>query len=82
MRICFITPVPPLRGGISTSSNILINHLEKKEIDLLVISFSKLYPNFFFPGKTQYNRNSKNNNTLFLIDSKRFPPIKPLPPVI
>ena len=54
MRIVLISPSPPLRGGISTHTACLYNELSKNH-SVLVISYKKLYPNFLFPGKTQYN---------------------------
>ena len=54
MRIVLISPSPPLRGGISTHSACLYNELSKNH-SVLVISYKKLYPDFLFPGKTQYN---------------------------
>ena len=54
MRLALITPFPPYRGGISKESEILYNALIKKNHDVYIFNFSKLYPNIFFPGKNQY----------------------------
>mgnify|MGYP000265293323 CR=1 FL=1 len=53
MKIVTIGPFPPLRGGISDFHYALFKQLSKNN-DVSVINFKKLYPNIFFPGKTQY----------------------------
>ena len=49
-----IGPTPPYRGGISDSNNEFINSLTKLGLSTKIISFKKLYPDFFFPGKSQF----------------------------
>ncbi len=44
----------PYRGGISNHSSLILKEL-KKNNDVQVINFSKLYPSIFFPGKSQYD---------------------------
>ena len=46
-------PAAPFRGGISDTQHELASHLVQlgKRVELL--TFSKLYPNLLFPGKTQ-----------------------------
>ena len=53
MKIVLIGPFPPLRGGISMFNHSLAKELEKSN-QVYRISFSKQYPNLFFPGKTQF----------------------------
>ena len=53
MKIILIGPFPPLRGGISMFNHSLAKELEKDN-QVYRISFSKQYPNLFFPGKTQF----------------------------
>lgn len=53
MRICLIGPTYPYRGGIAQHTTLLAKQLRQDEaIDLLLISFSKQYPRWLFPGKT------------------------------
>ena len=53
MRIALISVAPPYRGGISKHTSILVEHLFKKHsVDL--INYSRQYPDFLFPGKSQY----------------------------
>ena len=69
MKIAFITPFPPYRGGISKHSENIYNELKKNhQID--VFNFKRQYPDFLFPGKTQYLKNNeKEYNSFRIIDS-------------
>lgn len=59
MNILIVGPVPPLRGGISDFNNELISTINKKH-NISILSFSILYPRFFFPGKNQFHNKSAN----------------------
>ncbi|MDR2843212.1 MAG: glycosyltransferase [Candidatus Symbiothrix sp.] len=52
MKIAILSPFYPYRGGIAQFSAMLYKALEK-EHTVKAISFSRLYPDFLFPGKTQ-----------------------------
>ena len=69
MKIALISVAPPYRGGISKHTSILIDKLIKKHtVDL--INYSRQYPDFIFPGKSQYLDINKNNYpSKILIDS-------------
>lgn len=54
MKILIIGPAHPLRGGIAALNDRLAQELIKEGHDTTLISFSLQYPNFLFPGKTQY----------------------------
>ena len=60
MRIVIVSPMPPLRGGISEFSSRLAAQLSDMGNTVTAISFSLLYPGFLFPGKTQYNEGAKS----------------------
>ena len=53
MRIAILSSFYPLRGGISQFNASLLAELGKCHI-VKAFSFSRQYPNFLFPGKTQY----------------------------
>ncbi|NOZ09252.1 MAG: glycosyltransferase [FCB group bacterium] len=53
MRIALVSVAPPYRGGISLNTAILLTHLQKKHT-VRCFNYSRLYPEFLFPGKTQY----------------------------
>lgn len=54
MKITIVSPFYPYRGGISDFSNVLFKTLQAKGHTVQALTFSKMYPNFLFPGKTQY----------------------------
>ncbi len=53
-KIVLLTPAHPLRGGIASSSERLAAELHNQGYEVVVVSFSLQYPNFLFPGKTQF----------------------------
>jgi D-inositol-3-phosphate glycosyltransferase len=57
-KIVIIGPAHPLRGGIAVFNERLAEVLQKEEYDVIIYSFSLQYPNFLFPGKTQYSEDS------------------------
>ena len=52
MKIGFLGPAYPLRGGIAQFNMLLAKEL-KKEHEVKIFSFSKQYPQILFPGKDQ-----------------------------
>lgn len=53
-KIIILSPAHPLRGGIAASSERLAKELQDMGHQLEICSFSLQYPNFLFPGKTQF----------------------------
>ena len=47
----------PFRGGIAHYSTCLVKHLRKRYA-VEFITFTRQYPNFLFPGKTQYDESA------------------------
>lgn len=70
MKITLLSPAYPLRGGISNFANQLAYELSKSN-NVDIITFKRQYPNILFPGKTQFEDNTKtpNSNTRILVDS-------------
>ena len=58
MRFAILSPFYPYRGGIAQFSMYLYQAL-MKEHTVKVFSFSRLYPGFLFPGKTQFVEKGK-----------------------
>lgn len=56
MRIALLSCFYPFRGGISQFNSFLVKELEK-EHTVKPFNFSRQYPSFLFPGKTQYVEN-------------------------
>jgi D-inositol-3-phosphate glycosyltransferase len=53
LKIGIISVAPPFRGGIAAHTSQLIQTL-KSNHDVTCYNFSRQYPHFLFPGKTQY----------------------------
>ena len=53
MKIALISVAPPYRGGISKHTSILAENISKTH-SIDIINYSRQYPNFLFPGKSQY----------------------------
>jgi glycosyltransferase involved in cell wall biosynthesis len=51
-RLAMIGPVPPLRGGIAQHT-VKLHRVLRERVDLLTISFTRLYPSLLFPGDTE-----------------------------
>lgn len=58
-RISIFSAFPPFRGGISHFSARLTNALEK-ENSVQTHTFKSQYPNWLFPGKSQFDFNQKS----------------------
>ncbi|UCF06663.1 MAG: glycosyltransferase [bacterium] len=54
LRICLVGPAYPYRGGISHYNTSLARELTRRH-DVHIVNYSRLYPAFLFPGKTQYD---------------------------
>jgi len=70
-KIALITPFPPYRGGISAHSKNLYDTLSLQS-EVVVYNFSKQYPNFLFPGRTQYDNStmlSESYNIIRILDT-------------
>ena len=57
-RICLVGPAYPYRGGISHYNTRLAAEFSKRS-DVRIVNFSRLYPEFLFPGKTQYDESGR-----------------------
>jgi len=57
-RLCLIGPTYPYRGGISHYNTCLIAELARS-CEVRAINFSRLYPDFLFPGKTQLDESRR-----------------------
>lgn len=54
-RIVIVGPAYPLRGGLSTYDERLCKGFNDAGHNCSILSFSLQYPNFLFPGKTQFS---------------------------
>lgn len=53
MKLAFLGPAPPFRGGIVTYYGLLARALEQAGHEVFWSSFAAQYPGFLFPGTTQ-----------------------------
>lgn len=54
-HIVIIGPAYPLRGGLATFDERLAREFQQQGDKVTIYTFSLQYPNFLFPGKTQYS---------------------------
>ncbi|HEX7078713.1 MAG TPA: glycosyltransferase [Candidatus Eisenbacteria bacterium] len=55
MKVSLLGPTHPYRGGIAHYTTLLARALAARH-DVSIVSFSRLYPGFLFPGTTQLDR--------------------------
>ena len=69
MYIAIISVAPPFRGGIAKHTSILYKELSAKH-SVDIINYSRQYPDFIFPGNSQYLEDSAiNKHSELCIDS-------------
>ncbi len=54
MKVALLGPTHPYRGGIAHYTTLLARALAARH-DVSIVSFSRLYPGFLFPGTTQFD---------------------------
>lgn len=59
MKITFLSPAYPYRGGIAASSERLSKELLQCGDEVKISTFSFQYPSFLFPGRTQFTTAQK-----------------------
>ncbi|QIX60602.1 glycosyltransferase [Hymenobacter sp. BT18] len=55
MNVVIIGPAYPLRGGLATYNERLARAFREAGDDVRLVTFSLQYPNFLFPGQTQFS---------------------------
>lgn len=73
MKVCLIGPAYPLRGGIAQYTAFLANALRKRH-DVTLLTFTRLYPSFVFPGTTELDT---SRQTFFADSEPIFDPLNP-----
>ena len=70
MKISILSVAPPYRGGIAEQTYCMSQYLSDIH-DVNVINFKRQYPEFLFPGKTQYESEtiSRLDNNYRLVDT-------------
>lgn len=54
-KVVIIGPAHPLRGGLASFDERLARQFQQEGFDTTIYTFSLQYPNFLFPGSTQYS---------------------------
>ena len=54
-KVVIIGPAHPLRGGLASFNERLVRQFQNEQDEVAVYTFSLQYPNFLFPGTTQYS---------------------------
>ncbi len=54
-KVIIIGPAWPLRGGLATFDERLASQFMQEGLEVTIYTFSLQYPNFLFPGSTQYS---------------------------
>lgn len=67
MKIAILSPFYPYRGGLAQLNARLYTELGKKN-EVKAFSFTTLYPDFLFPGKTQY---VSEGDSVTIVESER-----------
>ena len=55
MRVVIIGPAYPLRGGLATYNERLARAFQQAGDEVRIVTFSLQYPDFLFPGQTQFS---------------------------
>lgn len=55
MRVVIIGPAYPLRGGLATYNERLARAFKEAGDEVRIVTFSLQYPDFLFPGQTQFS---------------------------
>jgi hypothetical protein len=55
MKITILSTAFPYRGGIAVFTERLARAFQAEKDDVNISTFSLQYPNFLFPGKSQYS---------------------------
>lgn len=61
-KIIIIGPAYPLRGGLATFNERMARQFIADGHEVKIYTFSLQYPNFLFPGKTQYSQSPPPND--------------------
>nr|MDK2850581.1 hypothetical protein [Candidatus Cloacimonadota bacterium] len=67
MRIAFLGPAPPFRGGIANFANHLANEYVKQGHEICFFNFKQQYPNLLFPADAQEDNVKPEHNSLRIL---------------
>lgn len=67
-KIIIIGPAFPLRGGLATFNERLARQFISEGHEVIIYTFSLQYPDFLFPGKTQYSESDPPTDLNIKVD--------------
>jgi D-inositol-3-phosphate glycosyltransferase len=73
-NILIIGPAHPLRGGLATFNERLARAFQSEGHRVKIVTFSLQYPDFLFPGKTQYSTEPAPNDLDISVTINAFNP--------
>ncbi len=68
-RIVLLGPSRPYRGGIAHFTEQMRRHLAARGDEVLTVTFTRQYPAFLFPGRSQYEDGADAGDALRLVDT-------------
>ena len=71
-----IGPAYPFRGGIADTQHELAKALQKRGKEIELLTFTKLYPKVFFPGKTQLSDQTRPEKLIITQQIHAYNPTK------
>ena len=63
MRCILVGPSAPLRGGIAIDNDARAQALQQAGHEVELVNFSRLYPTFLFPGRSQHDATTQQRTT-------------------
>lgn len=66
-KVVIIGPAHPLRGGLASFNERLVKEFINQGFETCIFTFSLQYPNFLFPGTTQYSTELPPKNLLIKV---------------
>lgn len=67
-KVVIIGPAHPLRGGLASFNERLCRQFSQQNFDAQIDTFSLQYPQFLFPGTTQYSSEPAPNDMLINVN--------------
>jgi D-inositol-3-phosphate glycosyltransferase len=74
-NILIIGPAHPLRGGLATFNERLARAFQSEGHTVNIVTFSLQYPDFLFPGKTQYSTEPAPDDLAISVSINAFNPL-------
>lgn len=63
IKIAYLSVFPPYRGGIAQFNQLYVEALKKQGHEVAVFNFKTQYPDFLFPGKSQFTEEHPDLST-------------------